>query len=237
MILLIPMAGAGSRFQKAGYKDPKFMINVAGKPMIQHVIDNMPKADKTVFLVQQEHLDNFQVQETLEKCVNNPIIVPVNGLTEGAACTCLLAKDFIDVDDELIIANCDQLMDWALDDFMSFVRSKNAEGGILTFTSTSEKNSYVRLNSDGYVCEVAEKLAISDIATCGVYYWSRGSQFVVSAEQMILKNIKTNNEFYVCPVYNEMLDKKIVIFPVNTHFPIGTPEDLKYYLENHHGNF
>jgi hypothetical protein len=109
------------------------------------------------------------------------------------------------------------------------------DGGILTFKATHPKWSYAQLGDDGFVSEVAEKKVISDNATVGLYYWRNGSEYVKYAEQMIAKNIRVNNEFYVCPVFNEAIQdgKKIKIKPVPGMWGIGTPEDLDYFLKNY----
>lgn len=230
--ILVPMAGAGKRFRDAGYDVPKFMIDVVGQPMIARVIANMPKG-RFIFLVQREHLEKFPVETLLEEYAPGSAIIPVDGLTEGAACTCLLARDLIDSDRPLLIANCDQLMGWDPDHFIGTVGSD--DGAILTFTSNSPKNSYVNV-CDGFVTEVAEKDVISDIATCGVYYYRKGKYFVEGALEMISKGIRTNGEFYVAPAYNEILDwARVSIYWVDAHHPIGTPEDLTVYLEEVHG--
>ena len=109
------------------------------------------------------------------------------------------------------------------------------DGGILTFKSTHPKWSYAKLGDNGFVTEVAEKKPISNIATVGVYYWSKGSNYVKYTEQMIEKNIRTNNEFYVCPVYNEAIGdgKNIKVFDVPKMWGLGTPEDLNNFISNY----
>ena len=155
----------------------------------------------------------------------------MDGITEGAACTTLLAKEYINNDKPLLFANSDQFLDWDSNEFMYSMTADDVDGGILTFTATHPKWSFVKLDSDGFVTEVAEKRPISDIATCGIYYWSRGSDYVKYAEQMIEKDVRVNNEFYVCPVYNEALQdkKRIKIFPIQKMWGLGTPEDLNVF--------
>ena len=162
-------------------------------------------------------------------------IVPISGLTEGAACTTLLAKEFIDNDDHLIIANSDQYMEWNSNETMYAFGADAIDGGILTFHSTHPKWSYAKLDENGFISEVAEKKVISEHATVGVYYWNKGSEYVKYAEQMIEKNVRVNNEFYVAPVYNEAIadGKKIKIKDIHKMWGIGTPEDLNYFLEHH----
>ena len=162
-------------------------------------------------------------------------IVEVNTITEGAACTTLLAKNYIDNDCPLIMANSDQFVEWNSIDFMYKMSEQQLDAGILTFKSTHPKWSFVKLNDDNFVTEVAEKKPISDIATVGIYYWKRGSAYVRYAEQMISKNIRVNNEFYVCPVFNEaILDgKKIKTYNIENMWGLGTPEDLTFFLKNY----
>jgi HAD superfamily hydrolase (TIGR01509 family) len=234
MNVLIPMAGAGSRFQQAGYTFPKPLIDVEGKPMIQVVVDNLNIEATYIYVVQKEHREKYNLDTLLNLITPNCKIVEVDGLTEGAACTTLLAKEFIDNDEPLVMANSDQFVEWDSNEFMYKMIEQKVDGGILTFTATHPKWSFAKVDEYGYVTEVAEKNPISDIATVGVYYWAKGSDYVKYAEQMIQKNIRTNNEFYTCPTFNEAIGdgKKIKTFNIDKMWGLGTPEDLKYYLEN-----
>jgi HAD superfamily hydrolase (TIGR01509 family) len=235
MNVLIPMAGAGSRFQQAGYTFPKPLIDVEGKPMIQVVVDNLNIDATFIYVVQKEHREKYNLDTLLNLITPNCKIVEVDGLTEGAACTTLLAKEFIDNDAPLVMANSDQFVEWDSNEFMYKMIEQKVDGGILTFTATHPKWSFAKVDEYGYVTEVAEKNPISDIATVGVYYWAKGSDYVKYAEQMISKNIRTNNEFYTCPTFNEAIGdgKKIKTFNIEKMWGLGTPEDLKYYLENY----
>lgn len=232
--VLIPMAGAGSRFQQAGYTFPKPLIEVNGKPMIQVVVDNLNVDANFIFVVQKEHREKYNLDTLLNLITPNCKIVEVNGLTEGAACTTLLAKEYIDNDAPLLMANSDQFLEWDSNEFMYKMIEQRVDGGIVTFTSTHPKWSFAKVNEIGDVVEVAEKNPISDIATVGVYYWAKGSDYVKYTEQMIEKNIRVNNEFYVCPVFNEAIGggKIIRTFNIDKMWGLGTPEDLNYYLEN-----
>ena len=235
MNVLIPMAGAGSRFEKMGYTFPKPLIEVNGKPMIQVVVENLNIDAKHIFIVQKEHYEIYNLKYLLNLITdNNCEIVQVDGITEGAACTTLLAKQFIDNDEPLVMANSDQFLEWSSNEFMYSMVADDVDGGIVSFEATHPKWSFAKLGEDGFVTEVAEKKPISNIATVGVYYWSKGSDYVKYAEQMIDKNIRTNNEFYVCPVYNEAIgdDKKIKIFPIDKMWGLGTPEDLERYVND-----
>jgi HAD superfamily hydrolase (TIGR01509 family) len=234
MNVLIPMAGAGTRFQQAGYTFPKPLIDVEGKPMIQVVVDNLNIEATYIYVVQKEHREKYNLDTLLNLITPNCKIVEVDGLTEGAACTTLLAKEFINNDEPLVMANSDQFLEWDSNEFMYKMIEQKVDGGIVTFQATHPKWSFVKLKN-GYVCEVAEKKPISDIATVGVYYWAKGSDYVKYAEQMIERGIRVNNEFYVCPVFNEAIadSKKIKAFGIEKMWGLGTPEDLKYYLENY----
>jgi len=235
MNVLIPMAGAGSRFEKAGYTFPKPLIDVRGKPMIQWVIDNLNLEAKYIFIVQKSHFEKYNLKETINNFCPNNEIVQIDGITEGAACTTLLAKQYIDVDEPLIIANSDQFVEWNNEEFIYSCSTSDLDANILTFKSTHPKWSYVKLNDLGYVTEVAEKKPISDIATVGIYYWRKGSDYVKYTEQMIDKNIRVNNEFYVCPVFNEAIqdNKKVRTYNIDKMWGLGTPEDLEHFLKNY----
>ena len=235
MNVLIPMAGAGSRFQQAGYTFPKPLIDVAGKPMIQVVVDNINIDATFIYVVQKSHREKYNLDTLLNIITPNCKIVEVDGLTEGAACTTLLAKEFIDNDQPLLMANSDQFIEWDSNEFMYKMIEQNADGGILTFYSIHPKWSYAKLDENGYVTEVQEKNPISDKATVGIYYWKHGSDYVKYAEQMIEKNIRVNGEFYTCPVYNEAISDglKIKTFGIEKMWGIGVPEDLQYFLENY----
>jgi NDP-sugar pyrophosphorylase family protein len=226
------MAGAGKRFYDAGYDKPKPLIDVAGQPMIKRVIDSL-SSDKLdvnfIFVAQQEHLD-MGLRDYLH---DKGTIVVVDKMTEGAACTVLLAEDLIDNDDELVIANCDQYLQWSFYDYITY--SKSFNGCLVTFNSTNPHHSYAKINKHRRVVEVAEKVVISDKASAGIYYFKHGKDFVSGAHSMIKRDIRTNNEFYICPVYNELLAAQwpmsIYEIDVNNKHMLGTPEELKIFLD------
>ena len=236
--VLIPMAGAGSRFQQAGYTFPKPMIQVHDKPMIQVVVDNLGLEANYHFVVQKEHREKYNLDTFLNLISPGDCkVIEVDGMTDGSACTALLSKEFIDNYNPLFFSNSDQFVEWNTVEFMYNMQETNADGGIVTFKATHPKWSFAKVNDDGLVTEVAEKNPISNNATIGYYYWKHGSDFVKYAEQMIEKDIRVNNEFYVCPVFNEAIqdNKKIRPFEVNGMWGLGTPEDLQYYLNNYKG--
>ena len=233
--VLIPMAGAGSRFEQAGYTFPKPLIEVKNKPMIQVVIENLNLEANYIYVVQKAHREKYNLDTLLNLLTPGCKIVETDGLTEGAACTALLAKEYINNNNPLFFANSDQFVEWDSNEFMYKMNETDADGGIVTFTATHPKWSFAKIDEKGLVTEVAEKNPISDIATVGYYYWKHGSDFVKYAEQMIDKNIRVNNEFYVCPVFNQVIEdcKQIRTFNTSGMWGLGTPEDLKYYLENY----
>jgi HAD superfamily hydrolase (TIGR01509 family) len=233
MNVLIPMAGRGNRFALAGYTFPKPLVEVSGQPMIQVVTENINIDSKHIYIVQKEHYEKYNLEHVLNLISPDCDIVIVDEVTEGAACTALLAKDLINNDKPLLIANSDQFIEWDSNEFMYAMNADSTDAGILTFRSTHPKWSYAKLDENGYVCEVAEKKPISDNATVGIYFWKKGADFVKYAEQMIENNVRVNNEFYVCPVFNEAIKdgKKIKIYDVPEMWGLGTPEDLKYFLK------
>jgi len=235
--ILIPMAGNGSRFAEKGYLLPKPLISVFGRPMINWVTDNFKEIPekKFIFICRTEHEDKYEIKKKLKEFAGDCEVVFVDKLTEGAACTTLLAKDLINNDEQLIIANSDQFVEWEPIQFYNF--STKLDASILTFPSQAVKWSYAKLDDHGFVTEVAEKKVISDKATVGIYFWKKGSDYVKYAEGMIEKNIRVNNEFYVCPVFNEAIKdgKKIKVFdiPRQSMWGLGTPEDLEIFLKDY----
>lgn len=232
------MAGRGSRFQDAGYAFPKPLIDVHGKTMIEVVVNNLrPKVPhKFIFIVQKEHYEKYDLYNILKNATqNNFEVVKIDGITEGAACTVLTAAQYINNDDDLIIANSDQFIDIKFDDFIKDARKGKKDGLIMTFKASHPKWSYARVDKDGRVIEVAEKKVISDKATVGVYYYKTGRAFVEAAQNMIAKRIKHNNEYYVCPTFNELIlqDKDVRLYeiPVQKMHGLGTPEDLNAFLD------
>jgi HAD superfamily hydrolase (TIGR01509 family) len=240
MKILIPMAGAGSRFEKAGFSFPKPLIpikNMNDKPMIQVVVENLNIEAEFIFITRKEHYDKYNLKQLLNLIVPDCKIITIDHLTEGAACTTLLAKDLINNEDPLLIANSDQFIEWSSSEFIYSMAEEHIDGGILTFENSHPKWSYVATDKNGFVKQVKEKTVISNHATVGVYYWKRGSDYVKYSEQMISKGTETkiNGEWYVCPVYQYAVDDggKIKIHHINHMWGLGTPEDLDYFIKNY----
>ena len=231
------MSGQGTSFLQAGYTFPKPLIDIGGKPMIQLVIENLTPRTQHLFILipKKEHFDKFSLHQIFSNTAKgNFTALPQLATTQGAACSVLSAVDYINNDSELIIANADQIIDISIDKFIQFARTSKANGVIMTFPSQHPRWSYARVDKKGAVLEVAEKKVISDQATVGIYYFKKGSDFVKAAFVMISKNIRFNNDFYVCPVYNEMIlaGKKIINWEIKDSqmHGLGTPEDLNKYL-------
>lgn len=231
LTIVIPMAGNGSRFAVAGYRDPKPLIPVDGKPMIQWVVENLWVSDaRFVFIIRADYPPSCR--DFLYQIAPGCTVITVDKVTEGAACTVLLARDLINNDQPLLIANSDQYLDGF--DASTFIKLNGADGKISTFDGGRHpKWSYAKVEN-GLVTEVREKDPFSDHATTGIYLWARGSDFVQSAEQMIAKNIRVNNEFYTVPSYNEAIQAglKITIEPCKKMWGLGVPEDLKVFLKH-----
>jgi dTDP-glucose pyrophosphorylase len=231
MNVIIPMAGAGKRFSDVGYTIPKPFISVNNKPMVQSVVENLNIKGKHIFIIQNKHSFRNDLQVFLNEIKDDCIIIGVDELTDGPACTALLAKEHI-TEEPLIIVNCDQMIhDFDVNKLSEFAEKNNADGVLGAFISTSKKNSYMKLDPHGEVIDVKEKIVISNTATNGLHYWRNGKDFVYSADKMIEANERYNNEFYIAPSYNYLIKdgKKILPFFYNLHYPIGTPEDLNNY--------
>jgi NDP-sugar pyrophosphorylase family protein len=231
------MAGEGSRFAKAGYVKPKPFIDVAGKSMIVRVLENLAYDDaKYILIARKEHLEKEkELVESIKKDFNVEFI-PIDNLTEGTACTVLYASKFINNNEPLLIANSDQIVDLNISDFIEECSNRKLDGLILTFIDINQdpKWSFAKINDLGLVTQVKEKQAISKYATVGVYMFSKGSDFVNSAIDMIIRNDRVNNEFYTCPAYNYLIDNGGMVGVYNIDFKqmhgIGTPDDLSQYL-------
>ncbi len=236
--IIIPMAGLGSRFANAGYQKPKPFIDVLGKPMIERVIDNLKTPNsKFILLARQEHVvaEPDVVKSLVDR--GDIVIVPVHKVTEGAACTIALARGVLDTQAPILIANCDQIIDFDCDAYIRDAVRRDIDGSILIFKDRHRdpKWSFARLSESGYVEEVKEKVAISDLATVGLYYFKTAQSFLDAALDMIALNDRVNNEFYVCPVYNYMIGsgQRVGVYevPAEAMHGIGTPADLDEYLE------
>ncbi len=236
--IVIPMAGAGSRFAKVGYEKPKPFIDVDGKPMIVRVLENLAYPDaRYILIARKEHMDKeVELVKQIEKEFN-AIFIPIDKLTEGTACTVLYARKYINNDEPLLIANSDQIVDIKIGDFIDDCKNRNLDGSILTFIDEHKdpKWSFAKLDKNGLVTEVKEKVVISEYATVGIYLYSKGKDFVDASIDMIIENDRVNNEFYTCPTYNYAIKEGSKIGIYNIEFEqmhgIGIPEDLNLFLK------
>lgn len=231
--IVIPMAGRGSRFALAGYKRPKPLIEIHGHPMIEYVVTNLrPKCEhRFIFICQEEHLREYHLDAILRKFAPGCIVISIDHITEGAACTVLLAEWQIDNADGLMIANSDQYVDISINDYLAAMEKR--DGLIMTMPANDPKWSFIKYDDHGLVTMVREKEVISHEATVGIYNYRHGSDFVKFARQMIDKDIRVNGEFYVAPVYNEMIKEgaKIGYYDVGQKmYGLGVPEDLEYFI-------
>lgn len=232
--IVVPMAGLGSRFSIAGYKDPKPFIQIHGIEMIRWVIKNLtPNTEhRFIFICQNEHIERYQLDSRLNEWAPGSKVIGLHRLTSGAAETVLAAREHIDSSDALIIANSDQWVEADIDAFVASIRINNVDGMIMTMRSTDPKWSYAEVDTNSFVSRVVEKEVISDIATVGIYGFTKGSDFVAAADEMIRDDFRVNNEFYVAPAYNWLINKgaKVSIFPIGADggamHGLGIPEDL-----------
>jgi dTDP-glucose pyrophosphorylase len=235
--IVVPMAGRGSRFYKAGFTLPKPLLPVFGRPMIEVVIENLrpTSAHRFIFICQKEHLQSFDLEPALRSAGDDMIIVPIDYVTEGAACTVLLAQQYINNDQPLMIANCDQYISTPIDTYLKGMEGGDFDGYIMTMTADDPKWSFIRLDDRAIITEVVEKKVVSNEATVGIYNYRYGSDFVTAAHAMMASNDKTNNEFYVAPAYNYMIaaNKRVGYMNIGSDrdgmYGLGVPEDLEYF--------
>jgi dTDP-glucose pyrophosphorylase len=228
MNILIPAAGKGSRF-KLTHKSPKPLINVDGEPMLVRAAKSVGIKGNYIFIL-NEFEQTQELANKLFEAFPKANIAVIDFETEGAAETALVAEDLINNDQELLIVNCDQILNWSYDIALKQLRKYDA--GLVVIESSEPKHSYVDVINN-LAIKVAEKQVISNFALTGIHYWKRGSDFVKSVRSMILNNDRTNNEFYIGPCYNYFIEQgnKVAVYklnPTEIHF-IGTPEDLKLY--------
>lgn len=234
--ILIPAAGTGSRFKIEGYSSIKPMIKIGDQTMIERAITSLHLNGQYIFVVNKGNGQLEELIAEIKRVVPNAIIIEIDYVTEGPASTALLASDYIDNDTPLVMANCDQIMEWGEGEFSDIIFNTDKDGLVVTYNVSTEKNSYVKLDENGDALLFAEKQIISEHSLNGIHFWKKGSDFVSSTKQMIEKNIRYNNEFYVSQTYNELIEmgKKIGVYeiPTNKHWAVGTPNDLKLYLDH-----
>ena len=232
--IVVPMGGEGRLFAERGYPFPKPLVEIAGQPLIEIVVRSLtPSEPHTfVFICRQEHLTGYALANVLELVAPGCQVVPMAKPTAGALCSVMLGLEHLPNDGELLVANADQCVDVAIDRFLASARAGAWDGYLMTFPNTHPRWSYARTEGDQVVA-VAEKQPISRNATAGLYYFRRGADFIRGAERMLLKNASVSGEFYVAPVYNELIlgQKRVGIFPIEASAMHGlaTPEEVERY--------
>ncbi|ART78815.1 glycosyltransferase family 2 protein [Oceanisphaera avium] len=237
--IVIPMAGSGSRFLAAGFKEPKPLIDVLGKKMIELVINNLKPntPHKFIFICQNEHIEKYNLTETFTNICDNFEMIGIDGITEGAAITVLKARALIDNESPLMIANSDQWLDMDINAYLADFASRDLTGGMVTMKASDPKWSYAKQDNAGYVTEVIEKVVVSDEATVGVYNFAQGHYFCKYADYMIEHDIRSKGEFYVAPVFSFMANDKhkIGVYNIgaerNGMYGLGIPSDLALFKE------
>ncbi len=238
--IVVPMAGRGSRFSDAGYIDPKPLIDVNGKHMIEVVINNLKPAVEHcfIFVCQEEHVRAYDLEKIFKKSCMNFKIVTINCITDGAAVTVLKARKYIDNNQPLMIANSDQWVDVDINKYLTDMTNRNLTGSMLTMKANDSKWSYAKVDKYGMVSEVVEKVVISDEATVGIYNFAKGQDFCRFSDLMIEKNLRSNGEFYVAPVYSFIAQEghDVGIYNVgeeaNGMYGLGIPADLELFMSS-----
>lgn len=228
------MGGNGSRFPRDKYPH-KPLIDIHGKPMIVRALESLGLEGNYYFVIRQDE-NTETVKSIIEKVVGKSKFIEINKTTEGPACSALLFEYDIDNDEELVIANCDQIMEWSSRMFL--LNAREYEGCVVTYYSTTDKNSYIKIGPSGLGIELREKQVISNISLNGIHYWRKGEYFVYSAKRMIDANDRApNGEFYIAPTYNYMIDhgQRVGIYhiPNEQHHAVGDPYDLEKYLKRY----
>lgn len=230
--IVVPMAGEGKRFAEYGHTFPKPLVEIGGRSMIEIVVGNLTPREQHqfIFICRREHVQRYALADVLRLIAPGCKIAVMHDSTAGALCSVLLAMEHLNDDSELLIANSDQFVEEDIERFLATARAGNADGCIMTFPSTHPKWSFVKV-VDGEVLTVAEKRPISPLATVGLYYFRRSADFLAGAEAMILKNASRDGEFFVSPVYNELILKgmRITTHPISREqmHSLGTPEDVE----------
>tara|TARA_B100001094_G_C18187164_1_gene804569 strand:- start:2863 stop:3588 length:726 start_codon:yes stop_codon:yes gene_type:complete len=234
MKIIIAMAGRGKRFTENGYElYPKPLCRVGCTTMIHESVRSFGVPGKYIFIVLQEHLDNFTwLYDHLMALAEDVLIIPIQHVTEGAACSILAARDYIYDNDPIVSINSDQVLNWNHQKFIDLCRNNSDTSFLVTYPHDHPKHSFAEVTDKNLVISVAEKKVISNEATVGIYHFSQGKIFVDCAEEMIKNNDRHNNEFYVGPVYNYVCKKypvKIFRMHPREFMPVGTVEDLNQY--------
>jgi NDP-sugar pyrophosphorylase family protein len=248
MNIVIPMVGMGKRFSDAGFVEPKPLIKVNGKEIVRWSIESLNLDGKYIFITRKyENKDfNIQLEKVIKRCIPDSLIISIDYLTEGATQSVLLAEQFINNKENLIVTNCDQFLTWDYDksNFLELIKNNEIDGCVTTYNHISKENiiigdktpySFIKIDENNKAIKLSEKIAISKNMLNGIHYWKNGNDFVRSANNMINKNIRYNNEFYVSLTYNELIEENKVIkhyhMSDGSFMSLGTPEDIKIFMD------
>tara|TARA_Y200000002_G_scaffold230932_2_gene190663 strand:+ start:1821 stop:2561 length:741 start_codon:yes stop_codon:yes gene_type:complete len=237
MNILFLLAGSSDSFYKEGFNYPKPIIEINGEMVIKKVIDNykdlLNKENKVIFIIREEDELSHHLTKIIKLLVPRAEVIKVKKETQGAACTSLLAIDFIENPESLLVVSGDQIIDAEIKEIINFFKKENKDGGLLTFTSVHPRFSYVKLSKKLEVIEASEKTPISKNATAGFYFYKSGKQFVKYTKQMIEKGSEVNGKYYLCPIFNEMIldNKKIISYQIDSqkYHSLMTPDLFKDY--------
>jgi NDP-sugar pyrophosphorylase family protein len=233
--IVIPMAGLGTRFINAGILEPKPLIKVNKKYLIEHSVSTLGIKARYIFITRNYENENHnrKLSDLLKTISPESIEIKIDTLTSGATETVLYAKEYINNDNPLIITNCDQIINWNSQDFLEFVSDDNCDGAVVLFKSNDLKNSFAEINNN-LVTKIAEKESISDNALVGIHYWKNGKDFVFSAQNLLNTFRKLGTpECYISETYNYLIENNKKIYPYflqkHAYIALGTPEDLEKY--------
>lgn len=238
MNVLVLAAGSDHQFQEAGLPFPKNLTEIGGIPLIERVLRSLPpvKSPARQIVVLQQREDRGSHTGLVVRLANPASrIILAPSSTSGAACTALLAAELIDNGEPLLIVNGDVVVDVDLAMVIDGFTRRCLDGGTVVFHATHPRWSFVRLDASGLVLEATEKRPISRWATAGVYWFARGSDFVAAAKSMILKEARTNDLFYLCPVYNELILRgaKVGVHEISRecYHSLSTPQGVEEYSD------
>lgn len=235
MNIVIPMAGLGTRFKNAGVTIPKPLVIVDGKTLIEHSVTSLNIPGKYYFITRE--YENKEYNDQIVKIFDSLNIdyteIRLNHNQRGAADAALEAIDYINNDEPLIVTNCDQILQWDSQKFLTTIQSKNPDGAVVLYRSNSNKDSYAKI-VDNKIIKIVEKDPISEDALIGVHYWKRGKDFVVSAKLSLMDHAWDKKESYVSETYNHLINEGMYIYPYtipnNEYICLGTPEHVEEYL-------
>lgn len=238
--IVMPMAGEGSRFKKEGWTVPKPLISLHGQPLFKHAISSVSASDidlKYSFVVRQEHIDEYKIDEKIRSYLPNANIFAVLNTTRGAVETCLMAENAIEDSDAVIVMDCD--LEFRSQSFMQIIREmlnqevfESQGGALVSFDSCDSRYSYAELNDDGFVIRTAEKEVISNHALCGAYFFSSGKKFKQVAHRLLDEPEFKKPEYYVSLLYNYLLadGETVHLAKMEEYHSYGTPEELQKYI-------